>query len=178
MYFLNFYTAPIFVSEFGPRHGYGSGSRIRIHWPDWIRIRIRNSKQCSKLAILHFTAKNKRKSSPHPRHPHSPDSRDRRETSRPPPSAGCSARTWQAICNTAQQQLASYLQYRPATIGELSAIPPSNNWQPSRNPGNTTGQCSGSIPFFLVRILGSKPRNNGSGCGSAPKIFRFRINEI
>jgi hypothetical protein len=25
--------------------------------------------------------------------------------------------------------MASYLQYRPATIGNLSAIPPSNNWQ-------------------------------------------------
>jgi hypothetical protein len=30
---------------------------------------------------------------------------------------------WQAICNTAQQQLASYLQYRPATIGNLAATP-------------------------------------------------------
>jgi hypothetical protein len=42
---------------------------------------------------------------------------------RPPPSVGCSVRTWQAICNTAEQQLASYLQNRPATIGNQAATP-------------------------------------------------------
>jgi hypothetical protein len=74
---------------------------------------------------------------------------------------------WQAICNTAQQHLASYLQYRPATIGNQAATPEIQ---------------LASVPdpshLFLVRILESIPDNNGSGCGSAPKIFSFRINEI
>jgi hypothetical protein len=122
------------VGQFGPP-GYCSGSTNLIEFgsnPD--------PKHCAKLVILHLDSKKKRKSSPHPLHPHSPDSRDRPETSRPPPSAGCSVRTWQAICKTAEQQLASYLKNRPPTIGnlsaipprtigKLSAIPPSNNWQ-------------------------------------------------
>jgi hypothetical protein len=92
---------------------------------------------------------------------------------------------WQAICNTAEQQLATYLQYRRATIGKLSAIPPSNNWQAICNTAQhlTTYPQSRnySWPGFqirdiLVRIFGSIPHSNGSGCGSTPKIFSFRIN--
>ncbi len=89
-------------------------------WPSWIRIQIPNPDPLTWLNPVRNTARNllyctsqakkEKKSSPHPLHPHSPDSRDRPETSRPPPSVGCSARTWQAICNTAEQQLASYLQ--------------------------------------------------------------------
>ncbi len=53
---------------------------------------------------------------------------------------------WQAFCNTAQQQLASYLQDRPATIGKLSAIPPSNNWQAICNTAQHTIGNLSAIP--------------------------------
>jgi hypothetical protein len=61
----------------------------------------------------------------------------------------------------AQQQLASYPQYRPATIGKLSAIPPSNNWQAIRN---TAQQQLASYlqyrPATIGKLSAIPPSNN------------------
>jgi hypothetical protein len=57
--------------------------------------------------------------------------------------------------------LASYLQYRRATIGKLSAIPPSNNWQAICN---TAQQQLASYlqhrPATIGKLSAIPPSNN------------------